>query len=138
MKDFEVVYERFLSLVTEYDYINYTQEELEMELEKKLEIAFSKLTKLNDLEMNLNAQRFSRDLTQLEVTILAQALLTEWLSVKVFNVKLMENHLSSKDFTVFSNANHLKEMVALQEYSDSKVDYMMKQYTFELFKKALS
>lgn len=132
MNQLDSVYSRFLSLISDYVYLELTKEELASELATKLEIALSKLTKFEPVEFVLDDEMngtFSRVLTSTEITILAQAILVEWLSMRVYNVRQMENHLSSKDFNAFSNANHLKEMMNLQKHAEEQRDYLMKQYT---------
>ena len=132
MNQLELVYSRFLSLITDYSYLELTEEELEIELETKLEIALSKLVRFKPVTYSSLSKTFSRELTSLEITILAHALLVEWLAIRVYNVKQMEYLLSSKDFNAFSSANHLKEMSSLQLYAEEQCHYLMKQYT--LFK----
>ena len=128
MTSYTEIYERFLSLITEYDFFEMDEVEFEAELEVKLEMALSKHIQL-ELEMDANTQSFTTTLTTLEKTILAHALLTEWLSQRVFDVQNMRNHLASSDFRVFSSANHLKEMVSLHQYAIKETDYLLGQYT---------
>lgn len=127
MTPYSEIYERFLSLITEYDFFEMDQEEFEAELEVKLEMAVSKLVLLS-IEMDVNTQSFTQELTPLEKTILAHALLGEWLSQRVYDVQNMRNHMASSDFKIFSNANHLAEMVKLQQYALKEVDYLIGQY----------
>lgn len=125
---FSEIYERFLSQITEYDFIELEEEELEEELEPKLDLALSKLYQFKDIELDKSNKTFTRELTSLEKTILAQGLMCEWLSTKVFNVQNMRNHMASKDFTIFSNANHLKELIALHTYAVNELNYQLGQY----------
>ena len=127
MTAFSEVYQRFLSQITEYDFIELELEELEEELEVKLELALSKAHQIKEVELDKTTQTFTRPLTSLEITILSQGLLVEWLSTKVFNVQNMRNHMSSKDFTIFSNANHLKELTSLHNYAIKQLDYQLGQ-----------
>lgn len=138
MNPYTDVYDYFLSLITEHDFLNFTDEELEAEFETKLKMALSKLPALGDIEMNPDMGGFSRPLTEQEKSLLAQAMLVEWLSQKVFNVQHMRNHMASKDFTIFSNANHLKEMMSLQQYADKELHYQLGQYTlYQALRKGL-
>lgn len=125
---FGEIYERFLSQITEYDFIELSEEELEEELEIKLELSLSKLHQFKDVELDKENKSFTRVLTSLEKTIIAQGLMCEWLSTKVFNVQNMRNHMASKDFTIFSNANHLKELIALHTYAINELNYQLGQY----------
>lgn len=125
---FSDVYDRFLSLITDHSFLSFTEDELEQELEGKLRSALSKIPSFSHLTMDPYLQAFPHTLTDLELTILAHAMLVEWLSQKVYNVQHMRNHMASKDFTIFSNANHLKEMMNLQTYAQKEVHYLIGQY----------
>ena len=128
MTFFNEVYDRFLSLITDHQFLSFTEEELEQELESKLRSALSKIPTFDHLKMNPYTQSFSTSLSELELTILAHAMLAECMSQKVYNVQHMKNHMASKDFTIFSNANHLKEMMNLQAYAQKEVLYLIGQY----------
>ena len=128
MNRYSDVYDCFLSLISDCSFLAFDDEELEAELEVKLKMALGKLHALKPLEMDTETGCFSRPITDQEKSILAQAMLVEWLSQKVFNVKHMRNQMSSKDFTIFSNANFLKEMIALQQYADKELHYQLTQY----------
>lgn len=127
MTPYTEIYERFLLLVQEYDFIQLEEEEFEEIFEIKLEMALSKLLAL-DITMNPNTQTFNRELTTIEKTILAHALLAEWLTQRVYDVQNMRNNLASKDFKIFSAANHLSELRALHEYATKEVSYLIGQY----------
>ena len=129
MNPYSEVYDYFLGMITEHQFLNFTDEELEEEFESKLRLALSKLPALGDIKMNSHTGSFSRPLTEQEKGLLAQAMLVEWLSQKVYNVQHMRNHMSSKDFTIFSHANHLKQMMELQQYADRELHYQLTQYS---------
>ena len=63
MNPYTDVYDYFLSMITEHDFLNFTDEELEAEFETKLKMALSKLPALGDIEMNPDMGGFSRPLT---------------------------------------------------------------------------
>ena len=128
MNNYQEVYAHFLDMIETYEFLTFTEEELEASFELKLKRALSKISALSDIQMNDYTGCFSRTLTEMEKTILAHAILVEWLSQKVFSVQGMENHMSSKDFTVFSSANHLKEMRELHIYADKELHYLINQY----------
>lgn len=129
MTPYSDVYECFLSLITEHDFLQLTEEELETELEMKLGMAFCKITQFKDVEMNPHTGTFTRELTPFEKALLAQAMLVEWLNQRVYNIQNLHNQLSSKDFTVFSNANHLSELVNLHTYASKELNYLIGQYS---------
>ncbi len=131
MTPFTEIYERFLSMITEYEFIHLDEEDFEHEIELKLEVALSKLFQL-EMVMDRENKTFDRELTPLEKTILAHALLVEWITQRVYDVQNMRNHMASKDFTIFSTANHLSEMMNLHSYANKELLYLLGQYTLSL------
>lgn len=132
MNTFEDVVEMFLNTVREIDYINYTEEELFEELGIKVKMVISKARVFEDLTFNKNKGDLSRKVTDMEATILALGLVVEWLSPRVYNYELLESQLSSKDFTIFSNANRLSELRALRD--DSRIEFhnLLADYDFDI------
>ena len=66
MNPYSEVYDYFLGMITEHQFLNFTDEELEEEFESKLRLALSKLPALGDIKMNSHAGSFSRPLTEQE------------------------------------------------------------------------
>ena len=127
MTPFSDVYSRFLSKVTDYDFLELTDKELGLELQMKLQDTLGRLPML-ELEMDLNTKKFNRTLTSFEKGWLAQGMLVCYLETKVFNISNMSNHFSSKDFNVFSTANHLKQLTDLHRYADEEFTHLTNQY----------
>lgn len=132
MNTFEDVVEMFLNTVREIDYINYTEEELFEELGIKIKMVIAKARVFEELSFDKSKGEFSRTVTDMEATILTLGLVVEWLSPRVYNYELLESQLSSKDFTVFSNANRLSELRALRD--DSRIEFhnLLADYDFDI------
>ncbi len=132
MNTFEDVVEMFLNTVREIDYINYTEEELFEELGIKVKMVIAKARVFKELSFDKSKSEFSRTVTDMEATILALGLVVEWLSPRVYNYELLESQLSSKDFTIFSNANRLSELRALRD--DSRIEFhnLLADYDFDI------
>ena len=127
MTPFSEIYARFLSKITDYDFLSLEEEDLEAELYLKLQDTLGKLPMLS-LDLNPETQTFSRSLTSFEKSWLAQGMLVSYLESKVYHVSNMKNHFSSNDFKIFSAANHLKEMMNLHTHADDELTHLTNQY----------
>ncbi len=121
MNTFKDIVDMFLNIIREIDYVDYTQEELELELSIKLKMVVSKARVIKDLVYDPTLGELSRDISDMEATILAHGLAVEWLSPKVYNWELLETQVSSKDFTIYSNSNRMSEMRNLR--NDCKIEF---------------
>lgn len=136
MTPFSDVYARFLSKITDYDFLTLEEEDLEAELFLRLQETLGKLPML-DLELHSETQTFSRSLTSFEKSWFAQGMLASYLESKVYHLSNMRNHFSSKDFNVFSAANHLKQMIELHRYADEEFTHLTNQYLIYQVKEGL-
>ena len=68
---------------------------------------------LNDRDDIL--EQFNMTLFDEDIEILANLMVIEWLRPQVNNLELLKQALSSKDFNISSQANHLKELQALRK-----------------------
>lgn len=74
--------------------------------------------------------QFSAALTTLEEEILANMMVLEWISEKVHHSDLLEQTLGTRDFQLYSQANHLKELRELEDKIERKVDKLIVNYTY--------
>lgn len=130
------VFDTFLSKITDYSYINYTTEELESDFSKMLKSACARATSIKEERLTRDnvLKSFSSDLTDLEVEILACFMLVEWLNPKINNIELLKQVLSSKDFQMFSQANHLKELQELRKNAKKEASSLMNTYSIKNMK----
>lgn len=129
---FEEVYSEFLSQISTYEYLNYDESELKEEFLTFLKRSMSKfITK--DFYMDELLEEFSRPLLDIEITILGLGMLEAWLSPKINNQLLLKQQLSSKDFTFFSGANHLKELQSLKKEISNDFHYYLQRYELHRF-----
>jgi hypothetical protein len=78
---------------------------------------------------NILAQ-FNIDLSDEEIEILSNFVLIDYLSATYINVpSLLRKNLSSKDFHVFSDANHLNSLIALRDAYKTEVRQMVSIYS---------
>ena len=118
----EDVVELYLAKIENYDYLNYSEEELLEELNPMLKSAISKLFTL-DLTIDWDMGEFNRELSPIEQNIIAYALVEEFISQKVNSIKVLENHLAMKDYNLYSSANMLKQLQTALARAQSDVQY---------------
>lgn len=118
----EDVVELYLAKIENYDYLNYSEEELLEELNPMLKSAISKLFTL-DLTIDWDMGEFNRELSPIEQNIIAYGLVEEFISQKVNSIKVLENHLAMKDYNLYSSANMLKQLQTALARAQSDVQY---------------
>lgn len=129
------VYDVFLSKVTDYSFINLNQQGLlEDVLFKYLEFAVIEFEDncRNSLEFDDVNKCFVDDLTRQEKDILATYMILNYLDTKILDVKNMEQIITDADFKIYSQANHLKEMMNLQKKVQSDASSKVTKYSFKL------
>ena len=85
-----------------------------------------KLSKRDDL-----SQTFTETLTDEEQEILATLMSVEYLTPKLLTDELLRQRLSSKDYTLTSQANHIKEIRSLQDRYSKEAKELMILYTYK-------
>lgn len=131
MTSFHEVYDYFLSKITTYnEYTNLTPEELEVELKQLLRVSLSECVSFKDISADNILNEFNRDLTDLEMNIISYNMVVHYLSPKINNIELLKQSLSSKDYQIYSQANHLKELMSLRNNGIEQFHYWMNRYGY--------
>lgn len=127
---FEDVFAVYLSKITTFEeYTSLTEEELNIELKMLLRTALAKFINKKDIIADYDMECFNRVLDDLEIEILAYGMVVSWLTPKINNIELLKQSLSSKDFTFYSQANHLKEIKELKSDAEKDFQYWIGRYT---------
>lgn len=119
----EEIISLYLAKIENFDYLQYTEEELLEELKPMLLSATSKLFSL-DVKIDFDMEEFNRELEPIEQNLIALGLVEEFLTQKVNSVKVLKNHLTTKDFKLYSSANMLKQLRETQEAVSSEISYL--------------
>lgn len=135
MTPYSDIYDILSGMYSDFEFLQLTPEIQENVLEGWLISATSEFDKckqdLSDRDETL--RHFNVNLTDSEKKILAKYMLCEWLSPKLYTVENLRNHLSTKDFNMFSPANLLKEIrethdKALKSANGAKRTYAHKNF----------
>lgn len=128
---YEKVYESFLSKISDFDWLEMSEEDMKGCMHDLLKQAVARFQKhcKTDLSERDNTE-FSNDLTDVEIDILSEIMIENWLKPKLYNSELLRNRLSTKDFSQFSPANLLKVIKETYEFSHRRSETEINRYTF--------
>jgi hypothetical protein len=120
---YSLIYDRFLSKITDYDLANLTDQELESTLLKYLRNAvanFKYCTKdLKDRDDAL--QMFNIDLNEIEQEIIAKLMVIEWVNPYINTQENIRQVLGSNDYKIYSPANLLDKLLSLRKAMQNEV-----------------
>ena len=121
----ENVLSMFLRIITEYDYLDFTEEELVSDFEEIMSMAIVEL-QLQGLLLDIDNEEFVSN-RSIEY-IVAHASVLIWLEPKVNSAEMLAAQLTSTDFTQFSNANRLQACIKLYNQCESRLNNLILDY----------
>ncbi|EKI4463988.1 TPA: hypothetical protein R1960_000805 [Staphylococcus delphini] len=130
MTEFNLIYDKFLSKITDFSYAQLDKETLEEDLKKKLIQALAYFTQLDDEKAEYVDNVFMSDLTVLEQEILANLMVINHLDKFIVSEDNMRILLNSKDYKQYSQATLLKELKSTKAEYQSDVEAMKNAYSF--------
>jgi hypothetical protein len=128
---YENIYARFTPKITDFNFANLADMEAEEYFETFLKssiIKFRYCTKLSDRDETF--KQFNQELTEEEQEILSILMSIEYLTPKLLTDELLKQTLNSKDYSLYSQANHVKEIRELRDTFQREVNNLMILYTF--------
>jgi len=128
----------FLSDIKDYTFLDFTEserEEILNNLRKKATTRF-KACKKNLSNKDDILKQFNETLTDEEKLIIATAMRKYWLNDKIYDLTLLKQRMSTKDWKLTSQAEHLLRLTVLnqeleKEISRMIVDYSLYAYSIE-------
>ncbi|EGQ3667169.1 hypothetical protein I0597_000100 [Staphylococcus pseudintermedius] len=130
MTEFNLIYDKFLSKITDFSYAQLDKEKLEEDLKKKLIQALAYFTQLEDKKAEYVDNVFISDLSVLEQEILANIMVINHLDKFIVSEDNMRILLNSKDYKQYSQATLLKELKSTKAEYQSDVEAMKNAYSF--------
>ena len=121
----ENVLSMFLRIVTEYDYLDFTEEELTEDFSEIVSMAIVEL-QLQGLLLDIDSEEFVSN-RSIEY-IVAHASVLIWLEPKVNSAEMLAAQLTSTDFTQFSNANRLNACIKLYNQCEARLNNLILDY----------
>lgn len=128
---YDSIYQSFLQKISDYSFLSMDDTVLKNNLSGYLK---SSITKFKRCKHDLSERddivgQFNIDLTDEEIEILSIYMMVEYLSPKLVTSDLIAQSLSSQDFNIYSQANHIKEIRLLRDSYKSEADQAMMRYT---------
>ena len=127
--DLQTVYDSFLIKVEDYNYLDLTEEELATELYQLAKSSVAKFTVAENIGINEYTEKFTREITQLEIEILAYGMVLSWVEPKINSVEVLRQRLASKEYQIFSQANHIKELKEIKVQASKDFNYWVTRYS---------
>lgn len=128
---FDAVYGSFLSKVSDFDLADMTEANAKIVMHDLLNHAialFGESCKKDLLDVTETG--WIADLSNFEIDILSELMVEAWFKPRVANIELLRSKLSTKDFTVFSPANQLKENREAYEQAHKRSRSMINEYSY--------
>lgn len=129
---YDVIYDRFLTKITDYEMADLLEDEIETQLLKYLRSAISDfkyavkiLSERDDLQLI-----FNNTLSDLEEEILAKFMIIHWLTPQILRLENVRNELGNKDFKLYSPANFLDKITKMKAEIKSEVNQDMVFYYY--------
>jgi hypothetical protein len=133
MTSFDTVFKRFLNKVTDSDLASLLPDTIDSIMITFLQSAIVRFRKCkqNLEDYDLVLKQFNVDLTLTEIEILSNWMKLEWLDQQVNRIELLRQSLSSKDYAMYSQANHLSSLISLRDSTLRDVQTLMKYYSYD-------
>lgn len=133
---FQDVYDKFLSLIDDYELALFNDEDLDFllinYLSRAVSLDFKQCTKdLSDYDNDL--KQFNVEVTGEEQWIVANGMVLSWLEPKIKRERLLRDAISDRDYKESSHANQLKELMNLESATRSKLHSYIVSYTHNDF-----
>jgi hypothetical protein len=133
MTTYQEIFALFTNKITDYSLPSLTQDEAEFRMMKFLDSSISRFTPycqkdLNDKDDTL--KQFNIDLSTLEKEILALMMVYEWTNNFVLSEEFLKQKLGTKEYQIYSPANHLEKLIQLRSSIQSEIDDLIKLYYY--------
>lgn len=132
MTEFTLIYDKFLSKLTDFSLARIDQEVLELDLQERLITALSDFTQLSEEKtlFDPTTKTFNENLSIEEQNIIATLMVINYLDKYILSEDNMRILLNSKDYKQYSQASLLKELKNTKSDYQSDVDVKMNSYAF--------
>jgi len=128
---YSVIDNSFLNKITDDLLLTMADEYLEKTIDgyrNSASVKFKQCNKLSDKD-DIEKQ-FNQTLTDEEIEIIANLMVLEWLKQRINSIELLKQSMSTKDYRMYSQANHLEVLLKLRKDTLSEVDRLIVSYTY--------
>ena len=129
---FHEIYDAVIAKIEDYTFAQMSDEDAYEILSDYLRPAIAKFTSRREALANRDDHGFRFDLTDGDIEVLAGFMVVEYIDANYINIpSLLQQTLASKDFQVFSQANHLKGLLALRNSILAQTKQLMRDLSYE-------
>lgn len=132
----EDVYRHFLHSIEDEEWSMIKDESIIIDMMlsylEKATVDFKNICR-KSLKIDYSNNCFYEELDLNEIIILSKAMILHYLEPKILREQNLENAVTSKDFTAFSNSTQLREMVKLKDYTRKELKSYLTEYDYENF-----
>lgn len=127
---FEEMYDFFLAGITDDMFMEMTKEDTNALLEEILlaGLPHFEFPRKNIFDLDLVNKTFGDKLTQEEMMIIRQYMISEWIGYQLANIDLVKQKYSGSDFKFTSQASHLKQLITLKKEYETKGFHLQRLY----------
>lgn len=122
---------RFLGKITDDLLLTMSDEGLERTIDmyrNSATVRFKQCDKFGNRDDELRV--YEADFTDEEVEIVASYMVLEWIRQRVNSIELLKQGMSTKDYQMYSQANHLNSLMVLKKDTESEANRMVVSYTY--------
>lgn len=127
------IYNSFLGKITDYDLPKFDdtdRKEILYGYMKSACVNFNKACKVNLYDRDETLLQFNVNLDDEIIDIISELMIVEWLKPKILSTENLKNCLSTKDFSLFSPANLLKEIRETFTLCKNNTRSLINNYSF--------
>jgi hypothetical protein len=133
---FSKIDDMFLSDISDDTLLDYTEEEREDILDS---LRIKAITRFKACKQDLTdrdetAKVFNQDLSDEVCLIIATIMRKFWLNDKIYNLELLRQRMSTKDWRLTSQAEHLLRLTILNQELEKEISRMIVSYTTYAYK----
>ena len=128
---FQEMYDFFLSGITDDMFMELTKEDTDDLLEEILVAAvpYFEFPKWADpFDLDMEDKKFTAKLTIEEKRIIRDYMIVEWIGFQLANVDLIRQKYSGSDISLTSQANHMKELLAMKQEYERRAFHLQRVY----------
>jgi len=131
MTPYSEVYNMFLADISDDSFFDFVEADRESILH---DLLIKAITRFKACQKDLSdrdevLEQFNETLTDEEIFILATCMKKPWFSNKIYNLELIKQRMSVKDWKQTSQAEHLLRLTVLNQELDKEISRMIVSYT---------
>lgn len=128
---FHDMYDFFLSGITDDMFLEMTKEDTENMLREILIAAVPRFEFprwADPFDLDFDTECFTAELSTEEKMIIRNYMISEWISFQLANVDLIRQKYSGSDFSLTSQASHMKQLINLKKEYESQAFHLQRVY----------